>query len=75
MILNELRGLYSTRFLQQRERATHLSCGHKVFDGVDTQTQDVIRVLRVELLGVLVPVVNNAGGSYVVHHLTILGVE
>ena len=52
-----------------------LSGGYEVFNGVDTQTQDVVRVLQVEALLVLLLVVDHPHCRHVVHDLTILGVE
>lgn len=42
---------------------------------MDSQAEDVIIMAHVEALGVLLPVVYDPYGSYVVHYLTGLGIE
>lgn len=42
---------------------------------MDSQTQDVIIMPHIETLGILLSVVNNPNGSYMVDYLPSLGVE
>lgn len=52
-----------------------MACCYKVLEGVDSQTEDVIIMAHVETLGILLPVVHNPNGSYMVDDLPGLGVE
>lgn len=54
---------------------SYLSCCYKVLEGVDGQTEDVIIMAHVETLGILLPVVHDPDGSYVVDDLPGLSVE
>lgn len=53
----------------------NLACCYKVLQGVDSQTEDVIIMAHVETLSILLPVVYNPYGSYVVNYFSSLGVE
>jgi carbohydrate-binding DOMON domain-containing protein len=58
-----------------RDVSTYLTRSHEVFDGVDTQTQDVICVLCVEFLRVFLTVIHDSRSCHMVHHFTSLSVE
>lgn len=53
----------------------YLASCYIVLQGVDSQTKDIIIMAHVESLGVLLPVVHNSNGSYMVDYLPCLGVE
>lgn len=54
---------------------SYLASGYKVLQGMDGQTEDVVIMAHVETLGVLLSVVYNPNGSYMVDYLTSLGVK
>ena len=58
-----------------RRVGIYLACCYKVLEGVDSQTEDVIIMTHVETLGILLSVVYNPNGSYMVDYLPGLGVE
>lgn len=53
----------------------YLACCYKVLQGMDSQTEDVIIMAHVESLGILLSVVHDPNGSYMVDYLTGLSVE
>lgn len=53
----------------------YLACCYKVLQGMDSQTEDVIIMAHVESLGILLSVVHDPNGSYMVDYLTRLSVE
>lgn len=54
---------------------SYLACCYEVLEGMDSQTEDVIIMAQVETLGVLLSVVHDPNGSYMVDYLSGLGVE
>ena len=58
-----------------RRAGSYLACCYKVLQRVDSQTQDVIVMAHVETLGILLSVVHDPDGSYMVDYLPGLGVE
>lgn len=53
----------------------YLASCYKVLQGMDSQTEDVIIMAHVESLGILLSVVHDPNGSYMVDYLTCLSVE
>lgn len=53
----------------------YLSCGHHISDWMDTQTKNIICVGIVESLLVLLAIIHNPKGSYMVDNLSTLSVE
>lgn len=61
--------------MYEKGSSRYLAGCYKVLQGVDSQTEDVIVMAHVESLGILLSVVHNPNGSYMVDYLTRLSVE
>lgn len=66
---------YTHLMFYVRRVGSYLACCYKVLERVNSQTEDVIIMAHVETLGILLSVVHNPNGSYMVDYLPSLGVE
>lgn len=54
---------------------SYLACRNKVFQGVDSQTEDVIVMAHIETLSILLSVIHHPNSSYMIDNFPGLGVE